>query len=94
MPSGLAVHIREMGRARSRQWAVLDQSWTCVYPSVSRALFDGLLGDQDVAFEWFDRVGEWPLPTLVTLNCEPRLATLRADPPFERVRSQLNIGPN
>jgi DNA-binding SARP family transcriptional activator/Flp pilus assembly protein TadD len=56
-----------------------------------RALLHGLLGEHDEAFAWFDRLQEWPLPSLVSLNCEPRLAALRADPRFDQVRRRLNL---
>ena len=62
------------------------------YP-VYRALIHGILGEPNEAFAWFDRLGEWPLPSLVSLNCEPRLAALRADPRFQRVRQRLNMPP-
>jgi DNA-binding SARP family transcriptional activator/Flp pilus assembly protein TadD len=61
---------------------------------VYRAILHGLLGERDEAFAWFDRVTEWPLPSLVTLNCEPRLAALRADPRFRRVRERLEMLPH
>jgi DNA-binding SARP family transcriptional activator/Flp pilus assembly protein TadD len=56
-----------------------------------RALLHGLVGEHDEAFAWFERVVEWPLPSLVTMNCEPRLAPLRADPRFEKVRARLGM---
>ena len=59
--------------------------------AVYRALMHGLLGERDEAFIWFERVTEFPLPSLVTLNSEPRLARLRADPRFNRIRRRLNI---
>jgi tetratricopeptide (TPR) repeat protein len=59
--------------------------------AVYRALIHGLLGEYDQAFGWFGRVREWPLPSLVTLNCEPRLAALRADPRFAVVRAALAL---
>ena len=59
--------------------------------AVYRALLHGLLGEHDEAFAWFDRLQEWPLPSLVSLNCEPRLAALRADPRFDRVRQRLDL---
>lgn len=59
--------------------------------AVYRALLHAVLGERDAAFAWFERVGEWPLPSLVTLNCEPRLASLRADPRFEAVRARLDM---
>jgi hypothetical protein len=62
-----------------------------VHYAVYRALLHGLLGEHDEAFAWFDRLQEWPLPSLVSLNCEPRLARLRADPRFKRVRQRLNF---
>jgi hypothetical protein len=51
----------------------------------------GLLDERDEAFAWFARAREWPLPALVTLNCEPRLVELRADPRFARIRGALNL---
>jgi tetratricopeptide (TPR) repeat protein len=62
--------------------------------AVYRALLHGILGEPDQAFAWFDRLQEWPLPSLVSLNCEPRLAALRADPRFKRVRRRLNLPPD
>ena len=62
--------------------------------AVYRALLHGILGEPDEAFAWFDRLREWPLPSLVSLNCEPRLAALRADPRFKRVRQRLNLPPD
>ena len=59
-----------------------------------RALLHGILDEPDEAFAWFDRLREWPLPSLVSLNCEPRLAVLRADPRFEKVRRRLNLPPD
>ena len=59
--------------------------------AVYRAVLHGLLGEPNEAFVWFARVNEWPLPSLVTLNCEPRLAALRADPRFEKIRQRLNL---
>jgi DNA-binding SARP family transcriptional activator/Flp pilus assembly protein TadD len=59
--------------------------------AVYRAVLHGLLGEPNEAFVWFERVNEWPLPSLVTLNCEPRLAALRADPRFEKIRQRLNL---
>jgi DNA-binding SARP family transcriptional activator/Tfp pilus assembly protein PilF len=59
--------------------------------AVYRALLHGLLDERDEAFAWLDRVTEWPLPSLVTLNSEPRLARLRADPRFARIRQRLNM---
>lgn len=60
------------------------------YP-VYRGLMHALLGERDESFAWFERVREWPLPSLVTLNCEARLAAFRADPRFERVRARLDM---
>jgi DNA-binding SARP family transcriptional activator/Flp pilus assembly protein TadD len=62
--------------------------------AVYRALLHGILGEYDQAFAWFDRLHEWPLPSLVSLNCEPRLAALRADPRFKTIRQRLNMPPN
>ena len=59
--------------------------------AVYRAMLHGLLGEPNEAFVWFERVNEWPLPSLVTLNCEPRLAGLRADPRFEGIRQRLHL---
>jgi serine/threonine-protein kinase len=59
--------------------------------AVYRAVLHGLLGEPNEAFVWFERVNEWPLPSLVTLNCEPRLAGLRADARFERIRQRLHL---
>ena len=59
--------------------------------AVYRALLHATLGERDAAFAWFDRVREWPLPSLVTLNCEPRLAALRADARFHRIRVRLGM---
>jgi DNA-binding SARP family transcriptional activator/Tfp pilus assembly protein PilF len=59
--------------------------------AVYRALVHALLGERDDAFAWFERVSEWPMPSLVTLSCEPRLAALRADARFDRVRARLNM---
>ena len=61
--------------------------------AVYRALLHGVLGEPDEAFAWFDRLQDWPLPSLVSLNCEPRLAALRADPRFKAVRRRLNLPP-
>ena len=62
--------------------------------AVYRALLHGILGEPDEAFAWLDRLQDWPLPSLVSLNCEPRLATLRADPRFKAVRRRLNLPPD
>ena len=59
--------------------------------AVYRALVHALLGERDEAFTWFERVGEWPLPSLVSLTCEPRLAALRADPRFDQIRARLKM---
>jgi DNA-binding SARP family transcriptional activator/Tfp pilus assembly protein PilF len=59
--------------------------------AVYRALLHATLGERDEAFAWFERVREWPLPSLVTLNCEPRLAALRADARFHRIRERLGM---
>jgi hypothetical protein len=59
--------------------------------AVYRALLHGVLGEPDNAFAWFERVREWPLPSLVTLNNEPRLAPLRADRRFRSIRQRLNL---
>ena len=64
---------------------------THAHYAVYRALLHGVLGESDAAFAWFDRLHEWPLPSLVTLNCEPRLAALRADPRFQRIRERLEL---
>lgn len=56
---------------------------TELHYAVYRALVHALLGERD-EFMWFERVSEWPLPSLVTLNREPRRAALRAGARFDR----------
>jgi DNA-binding SARP family transcriptional activator/tetratricopeptide (TPR) repeat protein len=66
---------------------------THAHYAVYRALLHVLLDEFDDAFAWFDRVGEWPLPSLVGLNSNPRYAALRADPRFQQIRKRLGMPP-
>ena len=50
-----------------------------------------LVGEMDEAFAWLDRVDQWALPSLVSLNNSARFAPLRADPRFERIRARLGM---
>ena len=75
--------------AARRAFARADSSHP--HYAVYRALVHALLGEHDDAFAWFERVDEWPLPSLVSLNCEPRLAALRADPRFDSIRARLKM---
>jgi DNA-binding SARP family transcriptional activator/tetratricopeptide (TPR) repeat protein len=56
-----------------------------------RAWLHAMLGELDEAYVWLDKIDEWALPSLVALNNDPTLATLRADPRFERVRKKLSL---
>jgi DNA-binding SARP family transcriptional activator/Flp pilus assembly protein TadD len=87
----LAFAYVAAGKPDSAQAAFARADPTHPHYAVYRALVHGLLGERDEAFMWFERVTEWPLPSLVTLSSEPRLARLRADPRFERIRARLNI---
>lgn len=60
------------------------------YP-VYMAMFHATLGELDDAFQWFDRVHDWPLPTLVGLSNDPDYAPLRADPRFAGIRHRLRL---
>jgi tetratricopeptide (TPR) repeat protein len=55
------------------------------------AWLDAVLGDLDSAYYWLDRVDQWGLPALVSLNNDPSLAKLRADPRFDRIRRRLAL---
>jgi tetratricopeptide (TPR) repeat protein len=89
----LAYAYVAAGQPDSARAAFARADGTHPHYAVYRALLHGLLGERDEAFAWFDRVTEWPLPSLVTLNCEPRLATLRNDPRFRRIRERLDMLP-
>jgi DNA-binding SARP family transcriptional activator/Tfp pilus assembly protein PilF len=79
------------GKPDSARAAFARVSTTHPHYAVYRGLLHAILGERDEAFAWFDRVTEWPLPSLVQLNCEPRLRALRADPRFAKIRSQLGM---
>jgi DNA-binding SARP family transcriptional activator/Flp pilus assembly protein TadD len=79
------------GKPDSARLAFARADTAHAHYAVYRALTHALLGERDEAFAWFDRAGEWPLPSLVTLSCERRLAALRSDPRFETVRARLSM---
>jgi tetratricopeptide (TPR) repeat protein len=87
----LAYEYAAAGQPAAARAAFARADTTHAHYAVYRALLHGLLDERDEAFSWFERVREWPLPSLVTLNCEPRLAALRADPRFDRVRVRLDM---
>jgi len=87
----LAYAYAVAGRPDSARIAFARADTAHQHYAVYRALLHGLLGERDEAFAWFERVTEWPLPALVTLNCESRLTALRADARFEQVRRRLNL---
>lgn len=58
-----------------------------------RGLFHASLGEIDSAFAWLDRVHDWSLPALVTLNSSPGFGALRADPRYTRIRARLGMPP-
>ena len=82
------ILIGDTGRARD---AFARADTTHPHYIVYRGFFHAYLGETDQAYAWFDRVKEWPLAALVKLNGEPRLATLRADPRFERILIRLRM---
>jgi DNA-binding SARP family transcriptional activator/Tfp pilus assembly protein PilF len=87
----LAYAYAAAGKLDSARAAFARADTTHPHYAVYRALTHGLLDERDEAFAWFALAREWPLPSLVTLNCEPRLAELRADPRFARIRDALKL---
>lgn len=58
-----------------------------------RGLFHASLGEIDSAFLWLDRVHDWSLPALVSLNSSRGYDALRADPRYARIRARLGMPP-
>jgi tetratricopeptide (TPR) repeat protein len=59
-----------------------------------RGLFHASLGEIDSAFAWLDRVHDWSLPALITLNSSHGFGALRADPRYGRIRARLGMPPH
>ena len=58
-----------------------------------RGLFHASLGEIDSAFAWLDRVHDWSLPALITLNSSHGFGALRADPRYTKIRARLGMPP-
>lgn len=87
----LAYAYAVAGKPDSARAAFARADMTHPHYAVYRAFLHALLGEHDEAFAWLDRVAEWPLPSLVQLNNEPRLAALRADSRYEKIRTRLGM---
>ena len=83
-----------MGRPDQARAAFARADTTHPHYLVYRAELYALLGQTDSAFATLDRVQEWPLPALVSLNSSQRFAALRADPRYAAIRERLGMPPN
>ena len=84
------VYLR-VGDTASARAAFARADTTNPQYAMYRGLYHASLGETDSAFAWLDRVHDWSLPALVTLNCSPGFDALRADPRYARIRARLGM---
>lgn len=89
----LAYAYAQVGETRRARAVFARADTTDPQYLMYHGLFHAMLGETDSAFALLERVREWPLPALVTLNSGPDYAALRADRRYQDIRQRLGMDP-